>query len=248
MKSSISSFFSFQTPPPGSQEGLPYWILWFLLCIILLLLAFIFLRDKDLRHRLNRFLFGAKKKLIKFRLQARLKMAKRKKGELHRELGQKVWDECLDVQGAEKISVTLAKLMESKASLLDELVEAENTIKDIDLSLKELKEQLIIEEDEEKSLNDKNQEEGKLIKKGGDKNKKETDELKKEINEWERNKVRVQEKIEKIEKRTIPLFENLGVLADHTRLEQKTLLLNYSQLDRNRKRITDIEQQLKDLE
>lgn len=248
MKSSISSFFRFQTPPPGTQEGLPYWILWFLLCIILLLLAFIFLRDKDLRQRLNRFLFGAKKKLIRLRLQARLKMAKRKKGELHRELGQKVWDESLDVQGAEKISATLAKLMESKASLLDELVEAENTIKDIDLSLKELKEQLILDEDEEKKLNDKSQEEGKLIKKGGDENKKEMDELKKEINEWERNKVRVQEKIEKIEKRTIPLFENLGVFADHTRLEQKTLLLNYSQIDRNKKRITDIEQQLKDLE
>lgn len=346
MKSSISSFFEFQTPPPGSQEGLPYWTLWFLLCIILLLLAFIFLRDKDLRQRLNRFLFGAKKKLIRLRLQARLKMAKRKKGELHRELGQKVWDERLDVQGAEKISTTLAKLMESKASLLDELVEAEikisklkksldekiikseikisgqktelkiqnerlssarekanttrslvaqnkkdaekttkkillfkkeqlnlekisplhedkqksidrlakqiveaeKTRKDIDLSLKELKEQLILDEDEEKSLNDKSQEEGKLIKKGGDENKKETDELKKEINEWERNKVRVQEKIEKIEKRTTPLFENLGILADHTRLEQNTLLLNYSQIDRNKKRITDIEQQLKDLE
>lgn len=192
MKSSISSLFSFQTPPPGSQEGLPYWILWFLLCIILLLLAFIFLRDKDLRHRLNRFLFGAKKKLIRLRLQTRLKMAKRKKREQHRDLGQKVWDERLDVQGAEKISATLAKLMESKASLLDE--------------------------------------------------------LKKEINEWEKNKVRVQEKIKKIETRTIPLFENLGVLSDQTRLEQKTLLLNYSQIDRNKKRITDIEQQLKDLE
>ena len=192
MKSSISSFFSFQTPPPGSQEGLPYWILWFLLCIILLLLAFIFLRDKDLRHRLNRFLFGAKKKLIRLRLKTRLKMAKRKKGEQHRDLGQKVWDERLDVLGAEKITATLAKLMESKASRLDE--------------------------------------------------------LKKEINEWEKNKVRVQEKIEKIEKRTIPLFENLGVLADQTRLEQKTLLLNYSQIDRNKKRITGIEQQLKDLE
>ncbi len=119
-------------------------------------------------------------------------MAKRKKGEQHRDLGQKVWDERLDVLGAEKITATLAKLMESKASRLDE--------------------------------------------------------LKKEINEWEKNKVRVQEKIEKIEKRTIPLFENLGVLADQTRLEQKTLLLNYSQIDRNKKRITGIEQQLKDLE
>ena len=72
--------------------------------------------------------------------------------------------------------------------------------------------------------------------------------MKKEINEWERNKVRVQEKIEKIEKRTVPLFENLGILADHTRIEHKTLLLNYSQIDRNKKRILDIEQQFKDLE
>ena len=287
-----------------------------------------------------------KKKLIRLRLQNRLKMAKRKKGELDRELGQKIWDERLDVQGAEKISVTLAKLMESKASLLDELVEteikisklkkrieekivkseikisgqktelkiqnerlasakgktkatrslitqkkkdaekatknillfkkeqlnlektsplneeiqksiyritkqieeAENARKDIDLSHKELREQLIIDEENEKSLNDKSQEEVKLTKKIEDENKKEMDELKKEINEWERNKVRVQEKIEKIEKRTVPLFENLGVLADHTRMEQKVLLLNYSQIDRTKKRITDIEQQLKDLE
>ncbi len=346
MKSSFSSFFRFQTPPPGSQEGLPYWLLWFLLCIILLLLAFIFLRDKDLRQRLNRFLFGAKKKLIKLRLQARLKVAKRKKGELFRELGQKVWDEGLDIHGSEKISATLAKLMENKASHLDELVETEiktsklkksldekivkveikisgqktevkihnerlnsakdktkstrsliaqkkkdaekitknihllkkeqlnlekisslseeqqksidrlikqieeeeKTRKDIDLSLKELNEQLIIEEEEVKDLHEKSQEKSKLIKKTEDENKKDLDELKKEIKEWERNKVRVQEKIEKIEKRTGPLFENLGILADHTRLEHKGLLLNYSQIDRNKKRISDIEQQLKDLE
>jgi len=161
-------------------------------------------------------------------------MAKRKKGELHRELGQKVWDERLDVRGAEKISTTLAKLMESKASLLDELVETEIKISKLKKSLDEN----II----------KSQEEDKLTKNIVDENKKEMDELKKEINEWERNKVRVQEKIEKIEKRTVPLFENLGILADHTRMEHEALLLNYSQIDRNKKRITDIEQQLKDLE
>ena len=345
MKSTFAAVFSFQSPPPGSRE-LPYWTLWFFLCIILLLLAFIFLRDKDLRQRLNRFLFGAKKKLIKFRLQARLKMAKRKKGELHRELGQKIWDEKLDVQGAEKISATLGKLMESKASLLDELVkteirasklkksldeknvtseikisgqktelkihnehlssakektkttrssvvqkkraaekitknisllkkkhlnlekispldeeqqhsltrttkqieEEENNLKNNELSLEKIKEQLMIEEEEEKALNDKSQEEGRLTRKNEDEHRSEADELKKEINEWERNKVRVQEKIEKIEKRTIPLFENLGALADNSRLEQKTLLLNYSQIDRTKKRISEIEQQLKDLE
>ena len=346
MKSSLASFLRFQTPPPGSQEGLPYWLLWFLLCIILLLLAFIFLRDKDLRQRLNRFLFGAKKKLIRFRLQVRLKVAKRKKGELFRELGQKVWDERLDVEGAEKISATLLRLTESKASFQDELVEAETKIsqlkktldeknvtdeikisgqkaelkiqnehlvsakdkttasrslaaqkkksaekitnnihvlkkeqlnleknpplvedqqnsidriinqihdaektrKDIDISLRELKEQLIIDEEEEKSLYEKSHKHNKHMKIIEEESKKESDELKKEISELERNKVRIQEKIEKIEKRTIPLFENLGVLTDHSRFDHQALLLNYSQIDRNKQRITDIEQQLKDLD
>ncbi len=32
-----------------AREGLPYWAFWLLLCIIILLLFFIFLRDKDLR-------------------------------------------------------------------------------------------------------------------------------------------------------------------------------------------------------
>ena len=114
MKSFLSSLFSAQTPPPGSQEGLPYWTLWFLLCVILLLLAFIFLRDKDLRQRLNRFFFGAKKKLIRFRLQTRLKMANRKKNELHRELGQKTWEEGLEVFGSERYTKTLKKLEEKK--------------------------------------------------------------------------------------------------------------------------------------
>jgi chromosome segregation ATPase len=106
----------------------------------------------------------------------------------------------------------------------------------------------MIEEEEEKDLNEKNQEESRLTKKSEDVHRSEADELKKEINEWERNKVRVQEKIEKIEKRTVPLFENLGDLADQSRLEQNSLLLNYSQIDRTKKRISDIEQQLKDLE
>lgn len=346
MKSSLSSIFSFQTPAPGSQEGLPYWTLWFLLCIILLLLAFIFLRDKDLRQRLNRFLFGAKKKLIRFRLQTRLKAAKRKKNELFRDLGQKVWDEGLVVEGAEKIGSTLAKLAESKASFLDELVEieirisklkknldenivkseikisgqktelkihnerlaaakdktkatkslvaqnkrdeetidksihhlkkeqlnlkkaaplndeqqksidrlgqqieeAENTHRELELSSRKLKDQLKMDEEEERSLNERSQEEAKQIKKIEDQRKKELDELKKEINEWERNKIRIQEKIERIEKRTGPLFENLGILAEQNRIEHKSLLLNYSQIERNKKRISDIEQQLKDLD
>lgn len=117
MKGILAFLTSQQASPPDSGEGLPYWILWLLLCIILLLVAFIFLRDKDLRRRLNLFLFGAKKKLIKIRLQARLKREHRKKNEVTKELGKKVWEDEIKIPKEVKISQELTKLQQNKKSL-----------------------------------------------------------------------------------------------------------------------------------
>lgn len=75
----IADVLSSQSPVSDSKEGLPYWIFWFLLCIILLLVVFIFLRDKSLRQRLNSFFFGIKKKLMKIQLHSRIKKEKQKK-------------------------------------------------------------------------------------------------------------------------------------------------------------------------
>ena len=77
------------------KEGLPYWIFWLLLCVILLLLAFIFLRDKDLRRRLSSFLSGARRRMIRLRLQSKLNREKEKKAALWKELGKKAWSEDL---------------------------------------------------------------------------------------------------------------------------------------------------------
>ena len=117
MKGFLALLSSQQTPPPDSSEGLPYGILWLLLCIILLLVAFIFLRDKDLRRRLSLFLFGAKKKLIKIRLQARLKRENRKKSEITKGLGKKVWEDDIKIPNEVKISQELTKLQQDKESL-----------------------------------------------------------------------------------------------------------------------------------
>lgn len=88
-----------QAPPPsGVPEGLPFWLLWFLLCVILLLVVFIFLRDKDLRRRISAFLSGARRHMTRLRLQAKLKKEKGKKTVLWRELGKQAWDE--DIQAA----------------------------------------------------------------------------------------------------------------------------------------------------
>ena len=60
-------------PPAGAAEGLPFWTLWFLLLVILLLVVFIFLRDKDLRRRISAFLSGARRHMTRLRIQAKMK-------------------------------------------------------------------------------------------------------------------------------------------------------------------------------
>jgi hypothetical protein len=82
----------------GVPEGLPFWLLWFLLCVILLLVIFIFLRDKDLRRRISAFLSGARRHMLRLRLQAKLKREREKKAALWRELGKQAWNE--DVHAA----------------------------------------------------------------------------------------------------------------------------------------------------
>jgi chromosome segregation ATPase len=96
-------------PAAGVPEGLPFWLLWFLLCVILLLIVFIFLRDKDLRRRISAFLSGAKRHMLRLRLQAKLKKERDKKVALWRELGKQAWNE--DMQAA-CIEAECAKLAE----------------------------------------------------------------------------------------------------------------------------------------
>jgi chromosome segregation ATPase len=79
--------------PPEMGERLPFWIFWLLLCVILLLLFIIFLRDKGLRRRLSSFLSGARRRMVRLRLQAKLRREKDKKTALWKELGKKAWSE-----------------------------------------------------------------------------------------------------------------------------------------------------------
>jgi chromosome segregation ATPase len=98
--------------PDPAREGLPYWAFWLLLCVIILLLFFIFLRDKDLRRRLSAFLSGAKRKMIRMRLTARLRREKEKKGGLWKELGRKAWCEDVRIEGTEETFRSLTSLEE----------------------------------------------------------------------------------------------------------------------------------------
>jgi hypothetical protein len=83
---------------PG-KEGLPYWILWLLVSVILLLVFYIFLRDKDLRFRLSSFLAGPKRRMLRLRLQVKLKKEHGKKAGLWRDLGRAAWSDDIRSDG-----------------------------------------------------------------------------------------------------------------------------------------------------
>jgi len=89
----VDATLQVQASAVSASEGLPYWLLWVLLCVILLLLAFIFLRDKDLRRRISSFLSGARRHMLRLRLQVKLKKEKERKAALWRELGKLAWSE-----------------------------------------------------------------------------------------------------------------------------------------------------------
>jgi chromosome segregation ATPase len=113
-----------QTGALAAGEGLPFWLLWLLLCVILLLVAFIFLRDKDLRRRVSAFLSGARRHMTRLRIQAKLKREKEKKKALWRELGKQAWNE--DIR-ADCISEPCARL----AGLDDEIGRQQKTWHDV---------------------------------------------------------------------------------------------------------------------
>lgn len=106
----LLSLMSKQPEPLVPKEGLPYWTFWFLLCIILLLITFIFLRDKSLRQRLNLFFSRAKRQMVKIRLQTRLKREIQKKEDMFNELGIETWKEGIKIQQGENVTHELNKL------------------------------------------------------------------------------------------------------------------------------------------
>jgi hypothetical protein len=95
-----------------AREGLPYWILWLLVSIILLLIFYIFLRDKDLRLRLSFFLAGTKRRMLRLRLQVKLKKERAKKIEIWKELGRTAWSEDVRAEGTAEIFEILKVLGE----------------------------------------------------------------------------------------------------------------------------------------
>ncbi len=142
----IANALSSQSPSPDSREGLPYWIFWLLLCVILLLVVFIFLRDKSLRQRLNSFFFSIKRKLIKIQLHSKLKKERQKKDELVKELGKRAWKDNIRVSQNEETNKKLDELEKDREKINDDIRDTERQREPLFENLGKTIEELRIEE------------------------------------------------------------------------------------------------------
>ncbi len=135
----LASIFPNQEIPPETAEGLPIWIFWLMLCVILLLLAFIFLRDKDLRRKLNLFFMGFKKKIKKIRLQQMLKREQQKIEHNLLELGRTAWSQNIKVPSSESLSKQILGLEDQIGELGEEKKESISKIEALNKDLERFK-------------------------------------------------------------------------------------------------------------
>jgi chromosome segregation ATPase len=236
MKISAVGLFFLETTPPLQKEGLPYWILWLLLCIILLLSMFIFLRDKDLRYRLNLFLSGAKRRMKRAQFQLRLTREKRKKADLLRDLGKKVRAENIarprythllkEIDLLEKKGAERQAELKGIVTRIMNLQKKQEELKQASKGPAKLKESFKLF-DTRKILAFKD--EGKR--------------LRRDIKDCEKLIHAGQELIGRIDRQKDQYFEQLGGLADEDRPPHEDFNLIYAQIDRvNRKILLFISQ------
>jgi hypothetical protein len=227
------SLLSQQASEELQREGLPYWIFWLLLCIILLLVAFIFLRDKDLRQRLNAFLSGAKRRMKRTQLQIRLNKEKRKKADLVRGLGKRVWKEKIQ---NEKFLATFKELERLESQ--DSGCQAE--LKDILAKIMTLKKEQEEARQCYKSLM-KMKESGQQPDMEQVRTAKEKAKLsKKEIKDLEKRIRTGQLTLKDIQSHKERNFEQLGTFMDEKRLDLKDFLPIYAQIDEMNRTILNL--------
>jgi chromosome segregation ATPase len=128
MIESFSDVFSQQAANTATNDGLPYWTFWLLISFILLLLAFIFLRDKELRRKMDEFFFRTRIKLIKYRHQKRMARENRKRDRLIMELGQKAWERRIEIKNGKKAFNELQYLEEKTEKLQKETYDIKTKI------------------------------------------------------------------------------------------------------------------------
>ncbi len=143
---------AFQAVPSIQKERLPYWIFWLMLCLILLLVFFIFLRDKRLRMRLSGFLASARRRSVILRLKFKLKKERQARSAVLKRLGEKAWGEDIRVPGSESLCAELKHLLAERNAAQKEWQDTVAEVENQHLRLDEFTAQFKKKRDVETSL------------------------------------------------------------------------------------------------
>lgn len=204
-----------------AREGLPYWIAGLLASVIVLLLVFIFLRDRDLRHRLNEFLSGAKRRVKRAQLRLRLNREQKRRTEAQAELGRAAWSVRPAGQAYESCLANLA------------ILEKESRTKQA-----ELQEVLTGVLEARKRLDEISSTEGSRPGKIASPDlREEARRLKKSVKDGERRIRAGQAVLRSLEQRKTEQFVALGDLVDQGRPDISEFLATYVRIDKHNRTI-----------
>jgi DNA repair exonuclease SbcCD ATPase subunit len=210
---------------PIPREGLPYWIFWFMLCVIVLLLAFIFLRDKELRQRVNEFLSGAKKRMKRAQLKMKANREKRRKDDLVKELGQRAWTAHVPGEAYEPAYQDLDRIAKEVSGLDAELdkmnAELTDVQKQLDAARAKTKQ---IQKPEDKTVPP----DAAALQAAKDEERR----LKKDIQDRQQKISAVRSARQSLETQKADKCATLGVLIDQARPDHKEVLDLYVQIDK----------------
>jgi hypothetical protein len=204
--------------------GLPYGLLYFLLCIILLLLIFIFLRDRDLRSRLNDFFSGAKRRMKKARLRLKLNRETRKRIDLLKGLGERAWREKIQGAGYEPYYRSLSVLEAQSQERQSVLRDAQTRVIDLQRQQEEARQahkQLMSRKEAGEHVDDSVLRAAREL----------TVRLKRDIRDEIKWISVEQETLRDVDRRRERQFESLGELADAERPDFKDTGEVYAQID-----------------
>lgn len=219
------------------EEGLPFWLLWLLIAFIGLLLFFIFLRDKDLRRRIDFFFLNARNRSLQIHLRRQMKREEKKKKRLWLDLGRIVYENKLALEGTEAILKSLDSLIRKKQQILHELNYFQNNLK-------------ITPAEKSPSLSS-----GQESNSGVTSNSKASfkamihfdQDSPKSKAAWPRKKNKLREKIKALDEQAKAFLITLGRITDTLRFKNEKLIPLYEKIDSVNLRLSHLEQRLDSL-
>ncbi|MGB9836953.1 MAG: hypothetical protein ACPLRX_09475 [Candidatus Saccharicenans sp.] len=204
----------------GQKAGLPFWLFYFLLSIILLLLFINFLQNKNLRQKISFFLSGPRRRFNRLRLEIRRQQETEKKEELIRELGKLASVKNLKFPEVEELMSEIRALEEQSYQLQGLWHEVYRK-----LEFLKLEKRKALSEPQSGQTPDLNQ-------------------LQENIARLENEKKLLEDKIMTINEQLAHYHLSLGRVVNRVRPDYEDLAFLYFQIDKIEKLITNLEKEL----